>query len=146
MNIDRWLLPEGSEDLLPPQAKRVERVRRHLLDLFELWGYEYVMPPMFEYIESLLTGAGEELVKLDDGYVLPKRLNVKQVGPGRELRDATLVRCTERVRHELCLPAVPLEGWEHKRSIQRQRECKLGAHAAGKPLHAATSRNLEQLQ
>ena len=29
-----------------------------------------------------------------------------------------------RVRHELCLPAVPLEGWEHKRSIQRQRECK----------------------
>ena len=61
MNIDRWLLPEGSEDLLPPQAKRVERVRRHLLDLFELWGYEYVMPPMFEYLESLLTGAGEEL-------------------------------------------------------------------------------------
>ena len=61
MNIDRWLLPEGSEDLLPPQAKRVERVRRHLLDLFELWGYEYVMPPMFEYLESLLTGAGKEL-------------------------------------------------------------------------------------
>ncbi len=61
MNIERWLLPEGSEDLLPPQAERVERVRRQLLDIFELWGYEYVIPPMFEYLESLLTGAGEEL-------------------------------------------------------------------------------------
>ncbi|MEC8300034.1 MAG: ATP phosphoribosyltransferase regulatory subunit [Pseudomonadota bacterium] len=61
MNIERWLLPEGSEDLLPPLAARVETVRRHLLDLFELWGYKYVIPPMFEYLESLLTGSGEEL-------------------------------------------------------------------------------------
>jgi len=61
MNIERWLLPEGSEDLLPPLASRVEGVRRHLLDLFELWGYKYVVPPMFEYLESLLTGSGEEL-------------------------------------------------------------------------------------
>ena len=75
-------------------------------------------------VQPRWAGAGEELMELDDGYVLPKRLNVKQVGPGRELRDATLVRRTERVRHELCLPAVPLEGWEHKRSIQSQRECK----------------------
>eukprot|EP00964_Phaeocystis_antarctica_P017798 scaffold9874_cov62-Phaeocystis_antarctica.AAC.4 len=58
-------------------------------------------------------GAGEELVELDDGNVLPKRLNVKQVGPGRELRCATFVRRTERVRHELRLPAVPLKGWKH---------------------------------
>ena len=61
MDIERWLLPEGSEDLLPPLAPRVEKVRRHLLDLFELWGYNYVIPPMFEYLESLLTGSGEEL-------------------------------------------------------------------------------------
>ena len=60
MDIERWLLPEGSEDLLPPLAARVEKVRRHL-DLFELWGYKYVIPPMFEYLESLLTGSGEEL-------------------------------------------------------------------------------------
>ena len=61
MNIERWLLPDGSEELLPPEAQRVEEVRRQLLDIFELWGYEYVIPPMFEYLESLFTGAGEEL-------------------------------------------------------------------------------------
>ena len=58
---DRWLLPDGVEDVLPPQARRVEAVRRHLLDLFETWGYEYVIPPMIEYLESLLTGTGHDL-------------------------------------------------------------------------------------
>lgn len=60
-NEDRWLLPDGVGDLLPPEAGRVESVRRHLLDLFETWGYDYVIPPMVEYLESLLTGTGRDL-------------------------------------------------------------------------------------
>ena len=59
--IDRWLLPDGVEDVLPPQAARLEAVRRHLLDLFAAWGYDYVIPPMIEYLESLLTGTGRDL-------------------------------------------------------------------------------------
>ncbi len=59
--IDRWLLPEGIEELLPPQAERIERVRRDMLDLFHSWGYELVMPPLIEYIESLLIGTGNDL-------------------------------------------------------------------------------------
>ena len=59
--VDRWLLPDGVEDILPSQAKRVEEVRRKLLDLFSTWGYDYVIPPMIEYIESLLTGTGRDL-------------------------------------------------------------------------------------
>lgn len=59
--VDRWLLPDGVEDVLPPQAARLEAVRRRLLDLFSTWGYEYVIPPMIEYLESLLTGTGHDL-------------------------------------------------------------------------------------
>ena len=58
---DRWLLPEGIEEVLPEQAKRLEQLRRTLLDTYESWGYELVMPPLIEYLESLLTGTGNDL-------------------------------------------------------------------------------------
>ena len=58
---DRWLLPEGVEEILPAEARRVEALRRRLLDMFEVWGYELVMPPLIEFLESLLTGAGKDL-------------------------------------------------------------------------------------
>ena len=57
----RWLLPDGVEELLPPAAARLESLRRDMLDLLGSWGYELVMPPMLEYIESLLTGFGSDL-------------------------------------------------------------------------------------
>ena len=56
-----WLLPEYIEDILPAEAARIERLRRRVLDLFERWGYELVMPPLLEYLESLLTGTGHDL-------------------------------------------------------------------------------------
>ena len=43
---DRWLLPEGIEEILPAEASHLETVRRGLLDLFQRCGYELVMPPM----------------------------------------------------------------------------------------------------
>jgi ATP phosphoribosyltransferase regulatory subunit len=58
---ERWLLPEGIEELLPPQAERLETVRRDLLDLYRTWGYELVITPFIEYLESLLTGTGSDL-------------------------------------------------------------------------------------
>lgn len=61
MNIDRWLLPDGIEEVLPEEARQLESLRRRLLDLFESWGYELVIPPFVEYIESLLTGMGHDL-------------------------------------------------------------------------------------
>jgi ATP phosphoribosyltransferase regulatory subunit len=56
-----WLLPEYIADALPAEAARIERLRRAVLDHFRLRGYELVMPPMLEYLESLLTGAGQDL-------------------------------------------------------------------------------------
>jgi ATP phosphoribosyltransferase regulatory subunit len=56
-----WVLPEYIEDILPLEAARLERLRRDLLDLFRAQGYELVMPPLLEYVESLLTGTGHDL-------------------------------------------------------------------------------------
>ncbi|MEI8363085.1 MAG: ATP phosphoribosyltransferase regulatory subunit [Betaproteobacteria bacterium] len=56
-----WLLPEYIEDVLPAEAARIETLRRTLLELFKVHGFQYVIPPMLEYMESLITGAGHDL-------------------------------------------------------------------------------------
>jgi ATP phosphoribosyltransferase regulatory subunit len=56
-----WVLPQGIEEALPEQAMRLERLRRNLLDLYMSWGYEMVMPPFIDHIESLLVGTGYDL-------------------------------------------------------------------------------------
>lgn len=56
-----WLLPEYIEDILPDEARRIELLRRRILDDFAVHGYELVMPPLLEYVDSLLTGTGEDL-------------------------------------------------------------------------------------
>src|SRR3990170_8617794 len=56
-----WLLPEYIEDILPAEAHRIERLRRGILDLFAVHGYRLVMPPLLEYVDSLLTGTGHDL-------------------------------------------------------------------------------------
>ncbi|MDK9714376.1 MAG: ATP phosphoribosyltransferase regulatory subunit [Sulfuritalea sp.] len=61
MTNPRWLLPEAIEDVLPRDAARIEALRRGLLDEFARHGYEFVIPPLLEYVESLLTGSGHDL-------------------------------------------------------------------------------------
>ncbi|MBE9559244.1 MAG: ATP phosphoribosyltransferase regulatory subunit [Proteobacteria bacterium] len=56
-----WILPEGIEEVLPEQAARFESMRRMLLDIYASWGYELVIPPTIDFIESLLTGTGHDL-------------------------------------------------------------------------------------
>lgn len=58
---ERWLLPEGIEEALPSQAERLEYMRRTLLDLYHSWGYELVITPQIEYLESLLVATGHDL-------------------------------------------------------------------------------------
>jgi ATP phosphoribosyltransferase, regulatory subunit len=59
--VDRWLLPDGIEEMLPEDASRVESLRRRLVDGFRGWGYDYVIPPMVEFTDSLLTGSGSDI-------------------------------------------------------------------------------------
>lgn len=61
MGNERWILPEGIDEVLPPQSALLERLRRDLLDLYERWGYALVIPPFVEFLDSLLTGTGSDL-------------------------------------------------------------------------------------
>lgn len=61
MNDERWLLPAGIDEVLPPEAAGLESLRRTLLDLYRAWGYELVIPPFVDYLDSLLTGTGSDL-------------------------------------------------------------------------------------
>jgi ATP phosphoribosyltransferase regulatory subunit len=61
MNVNRWLLPDGVEEVLPAEAQSVDQLRRRLLDLYASWGYELIMPPLIEFTDSLLSGVGGDL-------------------------------------------------------------------------------------
>ena len=58
--MPNWLLPEFIADVLPSEARKMEDLRRVILDEFRSYGYELVIPPMLEYLESLLTGVGQD--------------------------------------------------------------------------------------
>ncbi|MCV6627229.1 MAG: ATP phosphoribosyltransferase regulatory subunit [Cellvibrionaceae bacterium] len=60
-NVDRWLLPDGVEEMLPEQAATIEVLRRRLIDTYRRWGYDQVIPPLIEYTDSLLIGLGQDL-------------------------------------------------------------------------------------
>lgn len=58
---DRWLLPDGVDEILPPQANQLESLRREILDLYQSWGYELVFTPLIEFLDSLLIVPDHEL-------------------------------------------------------------------------------------
>jgi len=59
--MSAWLLPDHIADVLPSEARHIEELRRDLLDTARSYGYELVIPPLVEHLDSLLTGTGEEL-------------------------------------------------------------------------------------
>src|SRR3546814_6512606 len=59
--MSNWLLPESLADILPAEARRIEELRRDLLDLYRTYGFELVAPPLVEYLDSLLSGTGGDL-------------------------------------------------------------------------------------
>ena len=59
--MSAWVLPDHLSDVLPSEARRIEELRRGLLDCAQGYGYELVIPPLLEHLESLLSGAGETL-------------------------------------------------------------------------------------
>lgn len=59
--MSAWVLPDHIADVLPSEARHIEEIRRDLLDMARCYGYELVMPPMLEHLESLLSGTGEAL-------------------------------------------------------------------------------------
>src|SRR5688572_26395711 len=78
VGLDRWLLPEGVEEILPPESWRFEAMRRRLLDLYRARGYALIIPPLIEYLDSLLTGAGHDLDL--QTFKLTDQLNGRMMG------------------------------------------------------------------
>ena len=78
MSLRQWLLPDGIEELLPAQAARFEALRRCLLDVYQSWGYELVMPPFIEYLDTLLAGIGKDL--RSQTFQLPDQLTGRMLG------------------------------------------------------------------
>ncbi len=76
--VDRWLLPDGIEEVLPFQANQIENLRRRLMTLFQRWGYDYVIPPMIEFTDSLLTGSGQDIDLLT--FKLTDQISGKTMG------------------------------------------------------------------
>lgn len=60
-SVERWMLPEGVDELLPERAALAEQMRRDILDLFKSWGYQLVVPPLIEFTDSLLIGMGKDI-------------------------------------------------------------------------------------
>ena len=125
-NPDRWLLPEGIEEILPDEARRLEALRRRLLDVFSTWGYELVMPPLIEYLDALLTGTGSDMDL--QTFKLTDQLTGRMMG----------------VRADMTPQAARIDAHYLKRN-QPARLCYVGSVLRTRPDVFAGSRELLQL-
>lgn len=97
LSMRNWLLPEFLEDILPAEALLIERRRAAMLALFRVHGYQLVMPPMLEYVESLLTGTGRDMDL--DTFRLVDQLSGRYMGLRADITpqvariDAHLLNC-----------------------------------------------------
>jgi ATP phosphoribosyltransferase regulatory subunit len=61
IKANRWLLPDGVDEILPPRANQLETLRREILDLYNTWGYDLIKTPLIEFLDSLLVVPSHEL-------------------------------------------------------------------------------------
>lgn len=87
MSSERWLMPEGVEEILAPASWRMEDLRRRVLDMYRERGYDLVVPPLIEYLDSLLTGAGGDLDLLT--FKLTDQLNGRMMGLRADITPQT---------------------------------------------------------
>jgi len=142
--MSAWVLPDHIADVLPSEARNIEELRRGLLDTARSYGYELVMPPLLEHLESLLTGTGEALdlqtFKLVDqisGRMLGLRADTTQ----QVARiDAHLLNRKGVTR--LCYCGPVLHTWPDRPHATRE-PLQFGAEIYG---HAGVEADLEALE
>ena len=93
-----WLLPEGIDELLPARARALEDLRRRLLDCYTGWGYQLVMTPFIEFLESLLTGTGRDLEL--QTFKLTDQVSGRQLGVRADITPQAARIDAHRLRHE----------------------------------------------
>lgn len=116
-----WRLPKGVDEVLPPHAWELEGLRRKVLDVFVSWGYDYLEPPVIEYLDALLVGSGEDLDL--------QTLKVVDQSSGRQLG----------VRADMTSQAVRVDA-HSRRSDNIQRLCYAGPVVFANPQGNQTSR------
>jgi ATP phosphoribosyltransferase regulatory subunit len=141
--VNRWLLPEDIADVLPAKARKVEQLRRSLLDLYRSYGYELVAPPLLEFLDSLLTGTGSDLNL--QTFKLVDQLSGRTLGLRADMTpqvariDAHLLNRTGVTR--LCY-AGPIAHTRTPIGCTSREELQLGAEIYG---HAGWEADLEAL-
>ena len=93
-----WLLPEGIDELLPARARSLEALRRALLDCYEGWGYQLVITPFIEFLDSLLTGTGRDLDL--QTFKLTDQLSGRQLGVRADITPQAARIDAHRLRHQ----------------------------------------------
>jgi len=93
-----WLLPEGIDELLPAQARALEALRRALLDTYATWGYQMVVTPFIEFLDSLLTGTGRDLDL--ETFKLTDQHSGRQLGVRADITPQAARIDSHRLRHE----------------------------------------------
>lgn len=93
-----WLLPEGIDELLPAQARALEALRRALLDIYAGWGYQMVVTPFIEFLESLLTGTGRDLDL--QTFKLTDQISGRQLGVRADITPQAARIDAHRLRHD----------------------------------------------
>ena len=139
-----WLLPEQIADVLPAQARRIEELRRALLDQARSYGFEMVMPPLVEHLESLLSGTGHELnlktFKLID-QLSGRTLGVRADTTPQVARiDAHLLNREGTVRLAYCGPVLHARA---ERAHATREPLQFGAEIYG---HAGLEADLEVIE
>ncbi|MBY0464681.1 MAG: ATP phosphoribosyltransferase regulatory subunit [Burkholderiales bacterium] len=142
--MSAWVLPDQIADILPSEARHIEELRKDLLDTARRYGYELVMPPLLEHLESLLTGTGEALdlqtFKLVD-QLSGRTLGLRADSTPQVARiDAHLLNRNSVTRLCYCGPVV------HTRSARphaTREPLQLGAEIFG---HAGLEADLEILE
>lgn len=144
MALPRWALPEYFEDVLPREAQRVESLRRILLDEFRLHGYQLVIPPAVEYLDSLVSGTGQDMA--DTMFKFVDQISGRTLGlradttPQVTRIDAHLLNRNGVARMCYCGPVVHVL----PRSMSASREpLQIGAELYG---HAGIEADVEVLR
>ncbi len=141
---DSWLLPQGIEDVLPEDAQQLEALRRQLLDVFSCWGYELVIPPVVDFLDSLLTGSGHDLDL--QTFKLTDQVSGEMLGVCADITPQVARIDAHNLKHDrptrLCYVGTTLRTLENSSSKTRS-PMQIGAEIYG---HSGIESDLEVIQ
>ena len=95
---DSWLLPDGIDEILPAEAKHLEQLRGRLLESFSYWGYDLVIPPFIDFLDSLLTGSGHDLDL--QTFKLTDQISGKMLGIRADMTPQVARMDAHNIKHE----------------------------------------------